>query len=292
MTTSTFFGSEGLTMTSANHIANLAKEYAKSNERSLGNISFIETRLTIIGSDATQPIHTGWSNELLDRVEENLQVLSSCNSLIAWLREAIKAYEKMVNHIEAQTLEDYCRERNKILPEEPRREASMTKEAYIETLSIKERNKILMLQAQAAAYGKFIHPEGPFSKARYELMEKLSNETEVKGSGRDTLLYHYQPTADAMKVEAVFYQLQREHRAAQAELNGYLHKIDQAVQKDSDEKSKAFHDAMVAYRLELSVLTKEFENAKMEQLEEARKLRIVIPNDLKGIYTFVSELGK
>lgn len=30
----------------------------------------------------------------------------------------------------------------------------------------------------------------------------------------------------------------------------------------------------------------------MLRLEEARKLRIVIPNDLKGIYAIVSELGK
>lgn len=292
MSTSSFFGTEGLTVTSANHIANLAKEFTKSNERALNSVSFIETTLTIIGSDAAQPIHTGWSNEAIDHVEENLRAISEANSLIAWLREAIKAHDKYVKRIEAQNLQDYCQERGITVPVEPRRQESITKEEYIETLSIKERNKILMLQTQAAVYGKYIHPEGPFSGARAELMEKLSNETEVKGNGRDTLLYHYRPTADAMRVEAMFYQLQKEYRAAQAEFNGYLHKIDLAVQQDADEKSKAFHDAMVSYRLELSVLTKEFENAKLERLEEARKLRIVIPNDLKGVYSIISELGK
>lgn len=292
MSTSSFFGTEGLTMTSANHIANLAKEFTKSNERALNSVSFIETTLTIIGSDTAQPIHTGWSNEVIDHVEENLRAISEANSLIAWLREAIKAHDKYVKRIEAQNLQDYCQERGITVPVEPRRQESITKEEYIETLSIKERNKILMLQTQAAVYGKYIHPEGPFSGARAELMEKLSNETEVKGNGRDTLLYHYRPTADAMRVEAMFYQLQKEYRAAQAEFNGYLHKIDLAVQQDADEKSKAFHDAMVSYRLELSVLTKEFENAKLERLEEARKLRIVIPNDLKGVYSIISELGK
>lgn len=292
MANSSFFGTEGLTMTSANHIANLAKEFTKTTERNLNSVSFIETSLTIIGSDAVQPIHVGWRDGHIDHISENLRVVSEANSLIAWLREAIKAYDKYVKSIEAQTLEEYCDESGIALPEEPSRESSITKEEYIETLSIKERNKILMLQAQAAVYGKYIHPEGPFSGARAELMEKLANETEVKGNGRDTLLYHYRPTADAMRVEAMFYQLQKEYRAAQAELNGYLHKIDQAVQKDADEKSKAFHDAMVSYRLELSVLTKEFENAKLERLEQARKLRIVIPNDLKGVYSIVSELGK
>lgn len=292
MSNSSFFGLEGLTMTSANHIANLAKEFTKTTERNLNSVSFIETSLTIIGSDAVQPIHTGWSDAALDHIIENLRVVSEANSLIAWLREAIKAYDKYVKSIEAQTLEEYCDECGVAIPEEPRREPSITKEEYIETLTIKERNKILMLQAQAAVYGKYIHPEGPFAGARAELMEKMANETEVKGNGRDTLLYHHKPTADVMKVEDCFYQLQREYRATQSELNGYLHKIDQAVQKDADEKSKAFHDAMVSYRLNVAKLTKAFEDYKMLRLEEARKLRIVIPNDLKGIYAIVSELGK
>lgn len=292
MINSSFFGTEGLTLTSANHVANLAKEFTKTNERALNSVSFIETRLTIIGSDTTQPIHSGWTNENLDHIDENIRVICDAHSLIAWLREAIKAHEKHVKSIEALTLEEYCVEQGINLPEEPGRTPSITKEEYVETLSIKERNKILMLQAEAAVYGKYIHPEGPFSGARAELMEKMANETEVQGNGRDTLLYHHAPTADAMKVESVFYQLQKKYRAVQAELNGYLHKIDQAVQHDADEKSKVFHDAMALYRYQLSVLTKDFQSAKMERLEEARKLRIVIPNDLKGIYAIVSELGK
>ena len=292
MTNSSFFGSEGLTMTSANHVANLAKEFIKTNERSLNNVSFIDTNLAIIGSDVVQSIHKGYNDDFLDYIAEDLRVVCEANSLIAWLREAIKAYEKYVKSIEAQTLEEYCEECEITLPEEPRREASISKEAYIESLSIKERNKILMLQAKAAVYGKYIHPDGPFAAARAELMEKMSNETEVKGNGRDTLLYHYKPTADAMKVEGCFYRLQHEYRSTQAELNGYLHKIDQAVQKDADEKSKAFHDAMVSYRLEIAQISKDFESCKLRRLDEARQLRIVIPNDLKGVYAIVSELGK
>lgn len=290
--TDSFFGTEGLTITSANHIANLAKEFAKTNERALNSVSFIETNLTIIGSDVVQPIHTGWCDAALDNITENLRVVCDANALIAWLREAIKAYDKYVKAIEAQTLEEYCEACHVTFPKEPRRLPSITKEEYVETLTIKERNTILMLQSKAAVYGKYIHPDGSFAAARAELMEKMANETEVKGNGRDTLLYHYKPTADAMKVEDCFYQLQRKYRATQAELNGYLHKIDQAVQEDADEKSKAFHDAMVSYRLKIAELTKMFEEDKMLYLEEARKLRIVIPNDLKGIYAIVSELGK
>lgn len=292
MLTTTFFGNEGLTLTSANHIANLAKEFAKSNERALSSASFVDTNMTIIGSDVNQCIHKGWSDEQLKLVEGNLCAVSDSHALIAWLREAIKAHKSLVDSIEKRTVEDYCSEQGIELPEEPIRERSITEEEYIETLSIKDRNRMLMLQAKASVYGKFIHPDGPFSKARAELMEKMVNETEVKENGRDTLIYSFVPTADAMGVEKVFYQLQKEYRETQAELNGYLHKVSQAVQKDADEKAKAYHDAMVLYRSQVAQITKEFENLRMEALDEARLLRIVIPNELKGIYSIISELGK
>lgn len=39
MSNSSFFGTEGITMTSANHIANLAKGFTKTNERPLNSLS-------------------------------------------------------------------------------------------------------------------------------------------------------------------------------------------------------------------------------------------------------------
>ena len=47
----TFFAENGLTSTSANHIANLAKEYVKAQEQELESVEFYNTYLTIIGSD-------------------------------------------------------------------------------------------------------------------------------------------------------------------------------------------------------------------------------------------------
>lgn len=45
-----FFGESGLTSTSANHVANLAKEFISSNENYLNNISFINCKIGIIVS--------------------------------------------------------------------------------------------------------------------------------------------------------------------------------------------------------------------------------------------------
>lgn len=82
MTELSFFGTEGLTMTSANHVANLAKEFAKTTEHNLNSVSFIETNLTIIGSDVIQPIHTGWCDAALGNITENLRV--DCECVLEW----------------------------------------------------------------------------------------------------------------------------------------------------------------------------------------------------------------
>ena len=49
----TFFAAAGLTSTSANHIANLAKEYVQAQSQELENVEFYNSFLTIIGSDKT-----------------------------------------------------------------------------------------------------------------------------------------------------------------------------------------------------------------------------------------------
>ena len=40
-----FFGENGLTSTSANHVANLAKEFISSSEKYLNSISFVKTTI-------------------------------------------------------------------------------------------------------------------------------------------------------------------------------------------------------------------------------------------------------
>lgn len=288
----TFFAKSGLTLTSANHIANLAKEYARSDSRFLESVSFINTGLTIIGSDNVQSVHKGWDSTSLVNTSARLLGIAEANSLIAWLREAIKTHESYMKIREAYSLEDYCAEQGIEIPQPPVREPGITKDQYIESMSIKERNKMLMLQAKASVFGKYIHPDGPFANARKVLHEKLSNETEVKGNGRDTLLYHHIPTVDAKEVEEIFYELQQEYRSIQAELNGYLHKIDMAVQLDNDEKALVYSEEMARYRAKMADLNSHFEVVKLARLEATRNLRIVIPNELQGVYSIVSSLGK
>jgi hypothetical protein len=291
MTTS-FFSEQGLTLTSANHIANLAKEFVKSNEQALESVSFYSTELSIIGNPDTQTIHTGWQKSQLESIPANLNQIAEAHALIAWLREAIKAHAAEMKRVEGLQFEEYAQLLGYTVPEQPVRKRTITEDEYIESLPIKERNKILSLQSYASVIGKYIHPDGTFADARKDAFNKASNPTEVKGNGRDTLIYHYTPTVESAETEKVFYELQQAHRSVQAELNGYLHKVSVAVMEDNDSKVKEYNKAMAEYRQKMTELTGLVEEAKLGHLNNLRQLRIAIPNELKGIYEIVSALGK
>ena len=66
-----FFGAEGLTTTSANHIANLAKEAYQSLESKLNTAVFYTTEIGILGSSASNTLKEGIEQEFLDELEGN-----------------------------------------------------------------------------------------------------------------------------------------------------------------------------------------------------------------------------
>ena len=288
----TFFAENGLTSTSANHIANLANEYVKAQEQELESVEFYNTYLTIIGSDKEQRVQRGCTSQQLDDIAVKLRDISLANSLIAWLREAIKMRSQMLTDIQKLTIEQYCKDKGTEMPERPEMQTAMTREQYVATLSIKERARILSLEAKASAFGKHIHPDGHLSDARKEYMKRLCQEAEIDGGGRDTLLYRYEPSVKLDEVEASFFALQNEYRKAQAELNGYTHKIDEALREDEERKRGEYDVKNADYLAAVAVIEKEFNEYKNRENRRVAQLKITIPNDLNDIYNKVSNLGK
>lgn len=288
----TFFGTDGLTSTSANHVANLAKEYVRSLNKELAKVRFTDVFVTIIGSDNKEQIGKGWNSEKIAGIEGKLQTVSDANSLIAWLREAIKARDAKFDTINNMILKDYCIQFNYDTPVQPIKRVAITREEYISTLSVNERGKMLALGAKAAVFGKYIHEDGGFSVVREELANRLLADTELKDSGRDTMIYKYVPTVSQEEVDNCYFQLQAVYRKAQAELNGYNHKIDDAVRQDAEQKSGEYNVAYAEFMAKTAELEKKFEAYKVDELKRIAELRIVIPNDLQPIYNTIVNLGK
>ena len=288
----TFFAQTGLTSTSANHIANLAKEYVMAEEQELGNVEFYDSYLTVIGSDKEQRVQRGIDSEHLPAIADKLRGIALANSLIAWLREAIKMRQKMLTDVRLLDLEEYCKCNKIAMPESPEMDDLLTRDEYLATLSVKDRARILALEAKASTFGKYIHPDGHLAEARKDYVKVMCQEATVEGSGRDTLLYRYAPSVEQNEVEACFFALQSEYRKAQAELNGYTHQIDEALREDEERKTNEYNVKNADYLVEKAKLEKQLAEYKDAESRRISRLKIVIPNDLKAIYDTVANLGK
>lgn len=286
-----FFSENGLTSTSANHVANLAKEYVQNIEKDLSNTSFINTSVSIIDSNIDVTISIGKDATFLELIENKLNKISAAKSLIAWLREALKAKEKLQQELNQLSLYDWIKtEKNETVPVYPERDDYMTEDDYYASLNIKDRNRYYMLETQAAVYGKYIHPSGAFSKAREELSDKLNKPHEVKEDGRDTIIYNYNSSVEQSKVEDLFFKLQKDYRQVQAQLNGMKHECELALSENRISIDNAYKEELEKYNQTINKYNVEYNLWTKKKSQEYASLKIAIPDNLKSIYNEVNSL--
>lgn len=292
-----FFKKEGeegvaLTSTSANHIANLAKEYIQGVETQLNNVCFFNAEVSLVGSTGASIIQTGGTSEVLNNLQSLLEGVAQAKSLIAWLREGIKAKENLMKDLQNIGLEGWCNENGLAYPEAPSCGHVLTEVEYYASLPIKERNRYYQLETEAAVFGKYIHPNRHLSDARKELKDKLQHPHEVDGKGRDALIYTYTPTVNVAEVDNVFFELQKKHREVQAQLNAMKYSCEQAINESTSKVNTEYMIASQKYQARLKEILGAFKTWNDEKSQEYSKLKIVVPNSLLGIYNTINSLGK
>lgn len=296
-----FFGDNGLTSTSANHIANLAKEYVRNAQEKLSAVRFYSEKVGVLDGKNEILSKKGLTEEYTRVIPDIIDRIAECHSLIAFLREAIKEKERLA--LEAEHYTD----------KEAWDEIDMTKKAIKELIpdsptyptiddikaewSIGEQEKYLTLEATAAAIGKQIHEDGCISNARIDLMKKLQDPVKLDLNGSDTIYHKYEATTSLEVVDEVYNSLQAKYRSVQAELNGMKKKLEDEVTKRTlaineehaikmkeYDVAKGETDSMERQVLEKQALTR----AKL--LEEVKNLKIVIPKRLTNIYEILKNL--
>ena len=292
-----FFKKEGeegiaLTSTSANHIANLAKEYIQDVESKLNNIKFYNISLSLVGNYNSNPIQVGNNSETLEQLQPMLEQVAQAKSLIAWLREAIKAKANILSEINNYSPDKWGEENNVVRPVYPNVGNTLSEEEYYNSLSVKERNRYYQLETEAAVIGSYIHLNGKLATARKKLKDVIQHPNEVDGKGRDALIYTNTPTVTVEEVDNVFFELQKKHREIQAQLNSMKHSCEQAINESASKVSTEFHIAMQNYQAEFAIFHNSFKTWKDEKTKEYSKLKIVIPDSLLGIYNVINSLGK
>lgn len=293
-----FFAKDGLTSTSANHVANMAKEYAERIGAKVKTLRLYKKKARLMGDSTEAVIET--PIDVMDIIPETIQKVAKCNALIGWLREAIKEREDGLKEIQTCQFSTWANEHNIVVPvaPEPPKSVDDIDKVGSEILNVKDRNRYIELKTQLAVYGKFIHPEGLLPKVYKELERYAANPTEIDGEGRDMVVYSYEIDADAdTRLNNLFFRLQGDYRALQAELNGIEHRFRMEAEKkyqkclvDYKTQYAAFFDAKKVYDAEMEKLRNDFNEWQLKQIDEITALRIIIPNDLQGIYAEVNGL--
>lgn len=287
-----FFSETGLTSTSANFIANKAKEIYDTPSKILSSISFLNYEIAVPATmKEGYQVNDGVTLDAFKEAVDSIKGIGELKALIAWLREAIKAKQCMLSEIRNTPDSKIMDILGQVLEPEPIIKRTMTEDDALATLSIKERCRYYTLETMCSNLGKLIHPQGVLVNALKDLKARTLNPTKIVGNGQDLTVTTYKPSAKAADVEAILLSLQEQHRSYQAELNGIKHKLEIMVQEDHDRVLKEHRIAYDDWCSARSQLVKAIEAYKEEQCNYVNNLKIVIPNELKTAYEIVKAAG-
>lgn len=286
-----FLSNSGLTSTSAQHIKDMAGHLVENAKSKLNSINFVTEDVTLIGNSTPHRLRTGLNEEETQNINNLLLEVAQAQSLQAWLGEALKAKETIVAHARILTFEDYC-VTNNLSFNIPARPVRISQQDWFNSLNIKERNEYLHLQTLCAIYGNFIHPRGALDHARKGAYNAQKEPVTYVENGGNTIFHHYSLSQSIENIENLFFELQNTHREYQAKFNAMRHKYELEADAKFDAELKEWEKITLEIREEEKKKREEYLKYKEELMIEARNLKIVIPNDLKDIYTKVSSLGK
>ena len=281
---------QGITSTSANFLANLAKEQREADTQKLKNLQLTNVDVELINGEKKR-FKVGLSN--LDFIRESVIRIGELNAFCAWLREAIADKEALLVKNGTLSIDEFCELKGITYPERPVRPEEITEEDVLGFLNIKERQNYLRLEALASTIGQAIHPQSTsnLSSSRKKMYEDLANPTQVVGSGRDLIIYTSTCSIQPSEVEKVFTDLQKLHREYEKQLNSIKFKLKEEVNKRNIQLQQAYEDAFNKYTTELDNITTQFKIYKTQENQRISALKIVIPEKFQPLYEYLNSLG-
>ena len=293
-------GEKGLNETSASHLCALASQVKAHCESVLRNVSFVNSFIDVIGSDASpKQINIGMKS--IDDIDIAIKEISKMNAFISWFAEAREVLENIRKTVNRIDLYSWLEASGIEKPEEPVLTSSEVKNStlddMINELSIKDRQMYLALEAKASVYGKFIHPDQPMDKARNRMHEIISKPYVSDGRGRDTIIYHHVPSIDAKLVDAEFNKLQAEYRKVEQQLNHMKSDLRKKLRirntEENNERNlrlQKYKEERAAYDNKMHELTLQFNQWMLDENTKISKIKFVIPDNLKETYTYLESL--
>ena len=290
-----YFGEEGMTSTSAQHVSAMANVMVQDVKQHLMGLRLYEKSIRVIGDVECKVEEV---NNTLPEISDGVKQICKANALIAWLREAVKEREQAQQYIQDMTLDKWMELQGIEKPTSPQ-PPMMPKinfqdyKTILDTgLSVKEYNRFVELNSALAVYGEMIHDKGLLTRQKNELARIMQNPTEVKESGRDTIITTYKVDVNiGVDLDKLYTELQSEYRKLQAEKNGIEAKFSNLAMDYQTRKMEEWKAAKAQYDRDLTRVNSELvgiqtqmQEWKKQRLEELAALKIIIPNDLKALY--------
>ena len=277
-------GKDGLTITSANHLANIAKEMYEALVSKLESLKFYSRDYMLAIAGKTFRVENESEKSELSTLASGLKEIGALKSLIAFLREGIKAKNEMSSDA---AFEEHVEELIKSGREDLKKPLAKKEVAFEEELSkltAEQKARYYALEAKCAAIGSFIHPEGAFAKARKDFLEHTKDPIKVMGKGQEAEINTYSSSFTAEEIDAMFFELQKEYRNYQAEFNKLKAEVDEKVAEANREIA---NDNLAA--MKLWVDTRKVERTLYDA--EVKALKVVIPQNLREVYEKVNAVA-
>jgi len=293
-------GEKGLNETSASHLCALASQIKAHYESVLKNVSFVDTFIDVVGSDAS-PKQTNIGMKSIDEINLAIKEIGRMNAFISWFAEARELLEKIRRTINGVNIYSWMEAQGIEKPEEPVLKSSEVKSStlsdIIDELSVKDRQMYLALEAKASVYGKFIHPNQPMDVARARMHEIVSKPYVSDGHGRDTLIYHRVPSINTELVDTEFNKLQAEYRKVEQQLNhmksDLRKKLDIRNTEENNERNlrlQTYKEERAAYDNKMHELTLQYNQWMLDENAKISKIKFIVPDNLKEVYTYLESL--
>lgn len=289
-----FTTEEGMTSTSAQHVSAMANVMVQDIKQHIMGLRLYEKSIRVIG-DAEVTVET--VNNTLPEISESVKRICKANALIAWLREAVKEREQAQKYVSDMSLDDWMKKQGiekPAVPQPPQmpRINFQDYNTILDTgLTVKEYNRFVELNSALAVYGEMIHEKGLLTRQKSELARIMQNPTEVKESGRDTIITTYKVSPHITDIDNLYTELQSEYRKLQAEKNGIEAKFSNLAMDYQTRKMDEWKAAKAQYDRDLQKVNSELvgiqtqmNDWKKQRLEELAALKIIIPDALKPLY--------
>lgn len=284
-----FFAEKGITSTSANHVSNKGKELLKSEQAILDNINFVNTTMSLLYGGNCKTITNGMSADSFESMHKTIAKIANLNAMSAWIHEAIKAKTEILEYVQSLSIDKWAKDQNIELPNAPGKEFPITESDVIGTWDVAKRNKYYVYESYCSLVGKFIHPKGAFYEAKAQMNNAVQNPNKVEGSGRDAIIYSYEPSIPVSDVNAEYDWLSTELRHKEAEFNKMRQEIIDAITEDKLAKAQRFDDAYTKYIDTMESIRNKFDMWKTKTVKEISALKIYLPQGPKQTYDEINK---